>query len=462
MPRRTVASCGVVLALALASCTPSHVDAVWPEPRPLDKSVPTYRPPVDPPVPLTVAEEPVGVVSLREVLRLTLLRNPDLAVFALGVRAAEARTLQAGVFPNPEIGLTVEDFGGTGAGRGVRAAETTVQLSQLLELGGKRVKRFRLAGLEHDLAGWDYETKRLAILMEATKAFIDVLVAQERLALATDVVRLAEQVLTTVTERVKAGKVSPVEATRASVPVATARLQAARAQSASEAARTRLVASWGSRSPTFAGVSGTLDTLAPMPPAAHLATLIAQNPDVARWATEVAARQATVAVEYSKRVPDLTVSGGVRYVSETEHTAFVAGISLPLLLFNRNQGGIQEAHVRLMQAEQQRRATEVRISTAFAEAYQTLATAYNEGMVLQATVLPAAQSAFEAATEGYRQGKFGFLDVLDAQRTLFETRGQYLDALATYHKAVADVEQLIGQELAPAAQAPPHRNGGTR
>jgi cobalt-zinc-cadmium efflux system outer membrane protein len=116
-----------------------------------------------------------------------------------------------------------------------------------------------------------------------------------------------------------------------------------------------------------------------------------------------------------------------------------------------------------MQAEQQRHATEVRVSTAFAEAYQTLATAYNEGMVLQATVLPAAQSAFEAATEGYRQGKFGFLDVLDAQRTLFETRGQYLDALATYHKAVADVEQLIGQELAPAAQAtPPQRHGGTR
>ncbi len=161
MPRRTVASCGVVLALALASCTPSHVDAVWPEPRPLDKSVPTYRPPVDPPVPLTAAEEPVGVVSLCEVLRLTLLRNPDLAVFALGVRAAAARTLQAGVFPNPEIGLTVEDFGGTGAGRGVRAAETTVQLSQLLELGGKRVKRFRLAGLEHDLAGWDLQSKSL-------------------------------------------------------------------------------------------------------------------------------------------------------------------------------------------------------------------------------------------------------------------------------------------------------------
>jgi len=409
------------------------------------------------------AEEPVGILSLREVLRLTLLRNPDLAAFALGVRASEARTLQAGAFPNPEIGLTVEDFGGTGAGKGFRAAETTVQLSQLLELGGKRIKRLRLAGLEHDLAGWDYETKRLEVLTEAMKAFVDVLVAQERLALSTDVVRLAEQILNTVSERVRAGKVSPVEATRASVPVATARLQATRAQSAYEAARTRLAGSWGSRSPTFTGVRGSLDTLAPIPPAADLATLLAQNPDVARWATEVAARQAAVAVEHSKRVPDLTVSGGLRYVNETEYITFVAGVSLPLGLFNRNQGGIQEAHVRVMQAEQQRHAAEVRVNMAFTEAYQTLTTAYNEGMVLQTTVLPATRSAFEAATEGYRQGKFGFLDVLDAQRILFDSRGQYLDVLATYHKAVADVEQLIGQELTTVGHAtPPQRHGGMR
>jgi cobalt-zinc-cadmium efflux system outer membrane protein len=143
-----------------------------------------------------------------------------------------------------------ENFGGTGSTiKGVRATEATLQLSQLIELGGKRAKRMRLAGLERELAGWDYEVKRLEVLMEAKKAFVDVLANAERQAFATDFLRLAEQVQRTVSERVKAGKVSPVEETRARVAVSTARLQAQQAGRSHEAAKKRLAASWGSTTP---------------------------------------------------------------------------------------------------------------------------------------------------------------------------------------------------------------------
>ena len=104
-------------------------------------------------------------------------------------------------FLNPEIELELEDFGGTGEVRGVRASESTFQLSQLIELGGKRTGGFVPPGLERDLAGWDYEAKRLDVLTEATKAFVDVLAAQERLALTEDIVRLSEQVLNAAFER---------------------------------------------------------------------------------------------------------------------------------------------------------------------------------------------------------------------------------------------------------------------
>src|SRR5262249_53042202 len=127
----------------------------------------------------------------------------------------EARTLQTSLFPNPEIELELENFGGAGDVRGVDSSESTFQLSQLIELGGKRAKRLRAAGLERDIAGWDYEAKRLEVLTEATKAFIDVLAAQERLALTEDVVRLSEQVHHAAEERVKGGKVPPLETTKA-------------------------------------------------------------------------------------------------------------------------------------------------------------------------------------------------------------------------------------------------------
>jgi outer membrane protein, heavy metal efflux system len=128
----------------------------------LGGDLPAYRAPAAPSPP---AQPPVGelkgALSLEEVLRAALLRNPALSSTAFEVRAAEARTLQASLLPNPELELEV---------RGVRASESTLQLSQLVELGGKRAKRVRAAGLERGLATWDYEAKRLEVLTEATKA----------------------------------------------------------------------------------------------------------------------------------------------------------------------------------------------------------------------------------------------------------------------------------------------------
>jgi outer membrane protein TolC len=278
------------------------------------------------------AEEPRGMLSLRDVLRLTLLSNPELSAFAYERRTAEARTIQAGVLPNPAFSVELENVGGTGATtKGVRATEATLQLSQLIELGGKRAKRMLLAGLERELTGWDYEIKRLEVLT-------------------------------------------------------------------------------------------------------------------------------TAKVARSRTIPDLTVSGGVRYFNETKESAWVLGFSLPLPLFDRNQSGMLEASARLTKAELERHAAEVWVSTALAEAYQSLVNAATEVTTLQNEVLPAAEEAFQATQEGYRLGKFGFLDVLDIQRTLFETRGRYLEALATYHKAVADLERLSGAELHTVpAEATPSR-----
>jgi cobalt-zinc-cadmium efflux system outer membrane protein len=101
----------------------------------------------------------------------------------------------------------------------------------------------------------------------------------------------------------------------------------------------------------------------------------------------------------------------------------------------------------LSKAEQELRNTEVRITTALNTAYQALDAAHSEIMALRQEILPGARSAYDAAREGYRLGKFGFLDVLDAQRTLFGSKNQYLAALANYHKSVADVERLVGSAM---------------
>ena len=147
------------------------------------------------------------------------------------------------------------------------------------------------------------------------------------------------------------------------------------------------------------------------------------------------------------RLPDITVGGGVKYLGEIDDTTFVMNFSIPLPLFDRNQGGVLEASHLLTKAQEERSAAEVSIVTDMHEAYQRLSTDFIEATTLRNDILPGAQSAFDAVREGYREGKFGYLDVLDAQRSLFDAKGKYIDALAGYHKSLAAIERLIGESL---------------
>jgi cobalt-zinc-cadmium efflux system outer membrane protein len=395
-------------------------------------------------------QAPEGVLRLPQAQALALMQNPDLAAFAWEVRAGEARTLQAGLPPNPEAGVEVENVAGSRDFQGVDGAEVTVGISQVIELAGKRRKRTHVAALERDLAAWDYETARLDVLTQVTQAFVDVLRVQERLVVDADLVRLAEQIYRIVTERVKAGKVSPLEATRARVALATSRIALQRVQRELTAAKDHLAATWGETRATFERATGNLETLNPIPSAAVVAQRIVQNPDLARWATVMAQRQAAVTLAEANRTPDPTLGAGVRYFNsadEADAHALLLAVSIPLPVFDRNPGNILEARYQLARSEAERRAAAVRVQTALAETHAALSAAFSEASTLQDEVLPGAQQAFDAALEGYRQGKFQFLEVLDAQRTLFEARGQYVEALSAYHKAVAALERLIGEPL---------------
>ena len=391
--------------------------------------------------------EPNGVITLPQAISLALMHNPELAAFSFEIRAAEARALQAGLWPNPEAGAAIENVGGTDEVSGLDGPAMTIQLGQLIELSDKRTKRHRVALLQGALARWDYEAKRLDVLRQVAQAYIELLAAQRGVELASDLVRLSEQTYTAVTERVEAGKDPPVEKTKAQVALANAGIELKKATRRLEAARKELAATWGGKQPAFGTASGDIERVDPVPQEDALVALLPQNPAIARWETELEERRAAVDLEKAGAVPDPTVLGGYRRFNDTGDRAFVFGLAIPLPITNRNQGAIQESKFNLSKAYKQSQAAEAATYAAFAGAYETLSAAYAEVMDIRNVVLPGAQSAFEATRQGYEQGKFDFLAVLDSQRTFFDARLRYLDALAGYQKAKAAVESLIGQDL---------------
>jgi cobalt-zinc-cadmium efflux system outer membrane protein len=457
MKTKYLTALGFMLVIVFRSVPLSSAQtAAWPKPHSLGKEYASFRPPQHPSSPDSTSielVEPTGVVTLRGALALALVKNPELAAFSWEVRAREAKSLQARLLPNPELDVEVENFGGTGSFGGLDEAETTVQLGQLVELGGKRSNRKQAAKLEQDLAAWDYEIQRIRVFTETSKAFIDVLAAQQRVALNHDFVGLAQEFLDVVAERVRAGKVSPIEEVKARVSLSSRLIERKKAENELTAAREVLAAAWGGTAPLFTEAQGDLERSFEIPPFEVIRERMARNPEMGRWVVEMESRKASLAMEKARRFPDVTLRGGVRHYNPTDDWAFVAGLAIPIPVFDRNQGATLEAKYRLAKAEERRRALQVHVQTALVRIYQRLTAARSEAISLKNDVLPGARRAFEATGEGFRQGKFGYLDVLDAQRTFFEAQARYTEALADLQKAIADAEGLLGEPLGEIADS---------
>lgn len=393
-----------------------------------------------------------GPVTLRDALTRALEQSPALRAFDWGRRSTEARALQAARRPNPTATTTIEDLGGS---RGeVVQPQATIQLGHIVELGGKRAARQQLAGVNHDLAVWDYEAARLDVLVQVTSAFVGVLAAQEAVRHASTALDLAGQVRVAVDDRVAAGVVSPIEATRASVLVASARLDADRTRRALDASRRQLALLWGLDEARFTEAVGDLREVPPIPSLSALDARLPRVPEVARWASEVEQRQAALALARAARVPDVTVAAGYRRFTAEGRNAFVVGASIPIPWFDRNRDGIRAAEADLERSRAMAAAAMLGLRSRLADAYRDLAGANDALTILGTAIVPGAQAVFDAVREGYQLGRFGLLDVLDAQKTLTDAHRQQLDALIRLHHATAQVERLVGGALSGVTDAP--------
>jgi outer membrane protein, heavy metal efflux system len=440
-------------ALVLGGCA-NFQDEGWQTRRPLGNEIPTHVPAMEPSSatqPANLVQEPTGPLTLRQALALALLHNPELASVSWKVRMAEARRVQAGLPPNPEIAFDIETFGA------LSTAERTLQLGQVIFLSGKLERQTKVAALERDLAGWDYEAKRIAVYTATVKAFVALRAAQENVGLTEQIVATSQKMVDTAAERVRSGKASPIEEMKARVELGQVRLDLERARQEVLGSRKRLASLWGSLEPKFAEADAPFELGPAIPPAEQLTALLQQNPDVARWATELHLRQAVTKLEHAKAIPDPTLGGGFKRADG--RNGWTAGVAIAIPIFDRNQGGIRESEYGVAQVHDDRRAAEAQAFRDLSEAYQLLATAHAQATILQTQILPEAQKAFDASSEGYAQGKFAYLDVLDAQRTLFDAKSQWVQTVADYFAATANVEGLIGQSLMSVQNEKPQQAG---
>lgn len=386
-------------------------------------------------------------LTLDAALDLALAYHPDLRAALSERDAAQAVVKQAASWPNPELSALLEDTR-------AQTRSSTLQLNQPIELGGKRAARVRAAELAQQQAELGVAARRAQVRAQALTAFYDLAVVQERVRLADEMGQLSARALDAASKRVAAGKVSPVEEVKAKVAQAQTRASAAGAASQLRAARQQLAAALGDTVIRFDRVQADINRLPNLPAWAEIDARLAASPALAPGRQEISRREALIEIERAAQVPDLKLSVGVKRDAQLGINQAIFGVSLVLPVFDRNQGKLLEASRREDKARAEWDALLAAQRADSSVAFEQLSAALAEAVALRDDVLPGATQALDAATKGYELGKFGFLEVLDAQRTLFEGKTQALQAAAQAWRAHARLSALLADPSTSASSTP--------
>lgn len=385
------------------------------------------------------SEQDGPVLTLDQALASAGATSPSADVGQTGIRAADAGRTVAGLRPNPSVNIQTENVAGTGPYRGLDSSETTIGFELPIELGRKRSARVAVADARVIRARIEALVVLEDLRLRVTQAYIEAVAAERRLAIAIEQARIADELLRVAKDRVMVGAASPIEEQRAAVLQANAQGELARARRTVEVSRANLGRLIGTP------VSGPLDmawfdrvaAYGPVAPIRVEGTLAyaAANADLAIG-------NAQVRLARTQRMPDLTLTAGTRRLEATNDVAAVFGVSVPLPLFNSGRAGEAQARAERDQFEARTRLAKADAEQAIASAQADLANALAMVETTRGPALDAAIEGARIARVGYGEGALTQIELLDAERTLAQTRAAAIDALVAYHDAAARLRRL--------------------
>lgn len=382
--------------------------------------------------------------TLSQVLKRALLRHPEIKAAGFEQLARQAEVQQASRLPNPEIATELENFAGNGGFSGFEGSETTVAVTQRIELGNKRKRRTDEAIQNTRVASFELETKRLEIFQNTARRFYEALAAQEEVKVASDLLRSAERLEKSVSVSVRAGKANILEQQQATLILNRSRIVREQANARKRSSLKSLAAVIGVPPNKITSVSGDLFNVTLPLPEQTLRQHLETTPRAARAAAEVARRRASLATARAGRIPDLSLTGGARFDQESNDRAFVASIGLPLPVFNRNEGTIAAAEARVNQGIFDQQAQSINLETLFSDRYSTLVIVAQQTITFKNKLIPAARTNFQTTSRAYDRGSVNLVTLITSQQTLSELELETVRSAVQYHLTRIELEGLLG------------------
>jgi len=382
-------------------------------------------------------------LTLDQAYNLVLSQNPMVQSYQARYIGAEGNRIQQSLMPNPEASFEVENFAGDEGRSGVDGAELTLGIEQKIEIARKRSKRVRVADLEKQQIKQEAIASIQSVLAQTNQAFADIAIAEKQLQYAQNRLVVADKMHKAVKVRVGAAKDPKIQHTKVDIEQAAAALEKRKAEKELILAKTVLANLMGVPSISQA-IKADISKLPETPSYDDVVSTLEQTPMATMSQLAILKQESVLNLERSNAISDPTVGLGVRRFNEDDGTAFLASVSIPLNFFDRNQGNILSAKANVKSAQAQDHSLRLNLNKQAMEIWQAMNNARDEAMDYHKNIIPSARKAFEQAEYGYSRGAFSFLDLLDAQRTLFDVQKNYLEALRVFYKNKSQIDMLSG------------------
>ena len=386
----------------------------------------------------TFSQSASEVITLNELLQYTLLNHPELKYYAWDIEGKDALLLQSRKISNPELETELENAG---------IDAFSISIGQLIELGGKRSSRIALAKLDKNASVWEYEIKRLQILIETGQEYIQALKSQQMIDLLTESIDYAKTSYHEAQKRKNAGAASEIDILQTQKDLELIGLEREKELNRYQAQLQLLAALAGDTQASFSHVMGELEKPAAIPEFTDLITRINRSPEITAWMIRSESYRIIEKNIKAQNVPDILLSAGYARDNGLGDNTFLFGFSLPLPLFDRNKGNITEAKINSYRALFEKEALELRLYHDLLINYTEFENTFKEIQVYSKSIIPLAKTTYNEAKVFYAAGKISSLELLSYQRELLENEMYYIDLLADLYLTKYTLELLIGSEI---------------
>jgi cobalt-zinc-cadmium efflux system outer membrane protein len=383
-------------------------------------------------------------ITLQDAISRALANNPGIRASRLDVDLQQARR-DAGALSTPyRLDAEIENFAGTDSVSGLDSAETTFQVSKALELGDKRRYRTEVGDAEVSFALVEANLREVELTAEVSRRYAALLRAQGQLGIVAESIAISERTLDIVQRRVAAGRASEAEESTAKVAVARTKLLGKRLQFELAGLRVRLSSLWGDTAPNFDRVAGDIGITPRLPAYANLESRLSGNPDLRRIASDSRILTAKRMLAQSQQRPDLQLSAGVRHLAATDDVAMVVSLSMPFGSSGRAEPLVRESDVAIARTPVAQEEQLLKLQTALHSFYQNLLAARTEYDILKKQIIPEAEKAVHFYERGFELGSYSLLELTASQERLLALRGEALNAAASSHHTLIEIESLLG------------------